>query len=219
VHLPSNFGIATGALIEERDDWSAAVQKARADGWRLLELTAITEERLRALVELLRSRPGLLDGFHRVSLHAPVRTGTSPKAVADAIASLPPLEIVVHPGTYAESAPWPQTVVHRLVFENMDNQKAAGRTVDELRGVFDSHPAAGFCLDVAHVWTNDSTLELGHHLLDNFGHLLRQLHVSGIEPDGTHRPTTTQDLNLYKPLLDRCRHVPCLLEADLAGAT
>jgi hypothetical protein len=42
------------------------------------------------------------------------------------------------------------------------------------------------------------------------------VHVSGIEPDGTHRETTADDLKLYRPLLDRCREVPWLLEAELA---
>src|SRR5207244_10248992 len=82
--------------------------------------------------------------------------------------------------------------------------------------LFDAYPEASFCLDVAHVWTNDPSLRLGHRLIDRFGHRLRQLHVSGIEPDGTHRPTTRADLDLYAPLLARCRHVPWLLEAELA---
>lgn len=76
-------------------------------------------------------------------------------------------------------------------------------------------PAAGFCLDVAHVWTNDPTLGLAHELIDSLGHRLQQLHVSGIEADGTHRPTTTDDLKLYEPILARCRHVPWLLETEL----
>ena len=83
--------------------------------------------------------------------------------------------------------------------------------------VFATFPEAGFCLDVAHVWTNDPTLQLGHELIDVLGGRLRQLHVSGIEPDGTHRPTTRADLDLHAPLLDRCRDVPWLLEAELVG--
>ena len=90
----------------------------------------------------------------------------------------------------------------------MDVTKRYGRDVVDLAEVFAAFPEAGFCLDVAHVWTNDPTLRLGHDLLDAFGERLRQLHVSGIEADGTHRPTTAADLDLYEPLLDRCRHVP-----------
>lgn len=107
----------------------------------------------------------------------------------------------------------------RDIFENMDATKAFGRNVADLRTVFDSFPQAGFCLDVAHVWTNDPTLALGHDLLDAFGERLRELHVSGIEPDSTHRPTTAAELGLHRALLDRCRHVPWLLEAELDGVS
>jgi len=67
------------------------------------------------------------------------------------------------------------------------------------------------------VWTNDRTLRLGYELLEAFGARLRQLHVSGIEPNGEHRPTTDEDLDLYQPLLDRCAHVPWVLESELVA--
>jgi hypothetical protein len=41
------------------------------------------------------------------------------------------------------------------------------------------------------------------------------VHVSGIEPDGTHRKTTEDDLSLYAPLLERCADVPQVLETVL----
>ena len=49
----ARFGIATGAFVEERDDWDAALKRAAAEGWRAIELTAITEERFDALERLL----------------------------------------------------------------------------------------------------------------------------------------------------------------------
>jgi uncharacterized protein (UPF0276 family) len=97
----------------------------------------------------------------------------------------------------------------------MDCQKDFGRTTIDLESVFGTFPAAGFCLDVAHVRTNDPTLGLAHELLDSLGARLRQLHVSGIEDDGTHRTTTTEDLKLYESVLARCGHVPWLLETEL----
>src|SRR5919197_599328 len=95
----------------------------------------------------------------------------------------------------------------RAVFENMDVAKSFGQWPSDLEEVFARFPEAGFCLDVAHVWTNDRSLALGHALIDAFGTRLRQLHVSGIEPDGTHRNTTRDDLALYEPLLQRCGSV------------
>jgi hypothetical protein len=99
------------------------------------------------------------------------------------------------------------------VLENMDVNKPFGRSASDLSATFARFPAAGFCLDVAHVWTNDRSLALGHELIDAFGSRLRQLHVSGIEADGSHRPVTQDDLALYRPLLERCAHVPAIFES------
>jgi hypothetical protein len=46
------FGIATGSFVCERDDWRAALGRARDEGWRRVELTAITEDRFDALPPL-----------------------------------------------------------------------------------------------------------------------------------------------------------------------
>jgi sugar phosphate isomerase/epimerase len=97
----------------------------------------------------------------------------------------------------------------------MDVMKRFGREVQDMAEVFERFPEAGFCLDVAHVWTNDRSLRLGFELLGAFGDRLRQLHVSGIDADARHRPTTAEDLQLYEPLLARCSHVPWVLESEL----
>jgi sugar phosphate isomerase/epimerase len=217
VDSAANFGIATGAFIDERDDWDAAVARAAAEGWRFIELTAITEDRLDSLVLFLEQRRDALDCFERVSIHAPITPDhTSATAVAEKLVALAwKFDTVVHPEAYRGEQSL-RRLGGRVVFENMDNQKSFGQKAPDLRSIFDAYPEAGFCLDVAHVWTNDPTLRLAHDLIDSFGQRLRQLHVSGIEPDGTHRPTTRADLDLYAPVLARCDHVPWLLEAELA---
>lgn len=207
------FGIATGAW-PERDDWPVAVARAARERWRIVELTAITEELLASLRSDLAQ--GTLEVFDRVSLHAPALFESTPGAWADELARLAwDHDLVLHPDVYRNES-WLAELGSRAVFENMDAVKSFGRGVDDLGTVFERFPDAGFCLDVAHVWTNDRSLALGHQLLDVFGGRLRQVHVSGIEPDGTHRPTTRVDLDLFDPLLRRCRHVPWLLEAELA---
>jgi hypothetical protein len=212
----ATYGVATGAFVDERDDWPLAIARARDEGWRWIELTAI-RGRLGSLLRLLDSTPDALQGFERVSLHAPAVAETAP---ADVVAALVPLpfDIVLHPDVYG-TEPACADLGGRALFENMDVAKSVGRTVEDLEAVFATFPDAGLCLDVAHVWTNDPTLALGHALIDAFASRLRQLHVSGIEPDGTHRPTTTADIALYEPLLDRCPGVPWLLEAELAEET
>lgn len=197
------FGISTGAYFPEQRELAPLVVRARSEGWPYLELLAAMPDDVDRLVALT-STPHALDGFARVSIHAPV--------TAVDLALLPAgFETILHPHEYRDAC----ALGDRAVFENMDVAKPSGRTVEDLAAVFDRHPRAGFCLDVAHVWTNDPTLALGHDLLDAFGERLRQLHVSGIEPDGTHRDTTSADLALYEPLLARCGHVPWILEARL----
>ncbi len=206
------FGIATGSYVAERDDWEAAIGRARTEGWRSIELTAM-RGRLAPLVELLGRADDPLAGFERVSVHAPVTMAGNPAEVVATLAPYP-FDVVLHPDVYGDE-PACADLGTRAVFENMDVAKDFGQGVDDLARVFAALPEAGLCLDVAHVWTNDPTLALGHELLDAFGDRLRQLHVSGIEPDGTHRTTTAADLALYEPLLERCDHVPWLLEAEL----
>lgn len=208
------MGIATGAYVDERDDWDSAVARAVSEGWPYVELTAIRDDGFRKLVDRLASLPA--QDFRRVSVHAPAGRLASPADTAAALVAWPvAFEIVLHPDVYREEIVL-RELGPRAVFENMDVVKRFGRSVVDLREVFERFPDAGFCLDVAHVWTNDPSLALGFGLLDAFGDRLRQLHVSGIEPDGTHRTTTAADLELYGPLLDRCEHVPWLLEAELA---
>jgi hypothetical protein len=210
------FGIATGAYVAERDDWAAAIERARSERWRWLELTAM-RGRLTPLLRFLAGDASTLAVFERVSVHAPAAMIETP---AEAIASLEPLglDVVLHPDVYGPE-PACERLGARAVFENMDVTKEFGRAGDDLADVFDRFPKAGLCLDVAHVWTNDPSLSLGHELLDALGGRLRQLHVSGIEADGTHRPTTREDLELYEPLLARCAHVPWLLETELVEGT
>ena len=209
----ATYGIATGAYVDERDDWAAAIERARAEGWRRVELTAL-RGRLQSLLPFLDGAPHVLEAFDRVSVHAPALTDDAPAEIVKALGPLP-FDVVLHPDVYSEE-PACAELGPRALFENMDVTKRFGRSVADLDAVFATFPDAGLCLDVAHVWTNDTSLRLGHDLVDAFAGRLRQLHVSGIEPDGTHRPTTAADIALYEPLLDRCRGVPWLLETELA---
>jgi hypothetical protein len=209
------FAIATGSYEDIRDDWSAVLERVRAEGWRSVELTAITQERLQSLTALL-DEPSWLAGFDRVSIHAPALAVSSRAGCVDALRAVTH-DVVLHPDIYADESAVAE-LGPRALFENMDATKAFGTTVADLQEVFARFPEAGLCLDVAHVWTHDPTLTLGFDLLDALGDRLRQLHVSGIEPDGWHRPTTAADLALYEPLLERCRGVPRVLESLPAGA-
>jgi hypothetical protein len=201
----------------EAAEWAEALAEAQAElGCAAVELMGSRDERLTSLLRFLAEQPNTLDPFSYVSVHAPMRSESWADVVAQ-LAGLPARvqTIVFHPDPEIDRALL-RDLGARVAIENMDVTKPSGRTVEELEPLLAALPAAGFCLDVAHVWTNDSSLALGHELLDAFGERLRQLHVSGIEPDGTHRPTTQDDLERYAPLLDRCRNVPWIFEEPLA---
>jgi hypothetical protein len=213
----ANFGIGTGAFLVERDDWPAAIRRAQQEGWRVVELTAITETLFDQLLAYLNGGDGSLARFGRVSVHAPAICDSSPALLVPKILSAClSYDLVFHPDLYRHEEALADLKT-RAVFENMDLNKSFGRTVADMSDVFQRFPSAGFCLDVAHVWTNDRTLRLGFELLEAFGDRLRQLHVSGIEADGEHRSMTAEDLELYRPLLDCCLHVPWVLESELVA--
>jgi hypothetical protein len=213
----ANMGIATGAFLAERDDWPSALQRARDGDWRVIELTAITEPLFDSLASYLAETDERLADFERVSVHAPAKFHSSPSAVAkDIPSSFSRYDLILHPDVFRREEPLAD-LGGRAVFENMDLNKSFGRTVSDMAEVFQRFPSASLCLDVAHVWTNDPTLRLGFELLDAFGDRLRQVHLSGIRADGAHRPTTSADLALYRPLLDRCSHVPWVLESELSA--
>jgi hypothetical protein len=197
--------------------WAEAIEKAEAElGTAAVELMASRDERLASLLRFLAEQPNALDRFGYVSVHAPMRSGSWPDVVAQ-LDGLPARvqTIVFHPHPEIDRALL-RGLGARVAIENMDVTKPTGRTVGELEPLVGALPDAGFCLDVAHVWTNDPSLAVGHDLLDAFGDRLRELHVSGIEPDATHRPTTQADLERYAPLLERCAHVPWIFEEPLA---
>lgn len=211
--MEANYGIATGAYLDERDEWPASIARARREGWRSIELTAVGPHGAQNFEEIARLDQELLHPFERVSVHAPTHS-VSPARIATIELEF---DLVLHPDVYGEAQDL-LALGPRAVFENMDIAKSFGRTTEDMVLVFQRFPHAGFCLDVSHVWTNDPSLALGHDLLDALGGRLRQVHVSGIEPDGTHRETTHADLELYAPLLERCRNVPWLLETVLQPA-
>jgi hypothetical protein len=204
----------------EAADWAAALAEAEAElGVAAVELMASRDERLASLLRFLAEQANALDRFGYVSVHAPMRSESWPEVVAQ-LDRLPARvqTIVLHPDPEIDRALL-RNLGGRAAIENMDATKPAGRTAGDLEPLLGSLPDAGFCLDVAHVWTNDRSLAVGHELLDAFGERLRELHVSGIEPDGTHRATTHADLERYAPLLERCRHVPWIFEEPLVGSS
>jgi hypothetical protein len=205
------MGISTGVLARG-DDWPAIAAAARGVSAHAAELAAHDASELPGLVHFLGERPAL--PFRYLSVHTPIKgaLGSDAERVG-ALTALPSSvrTLIAHPDLVVDAEPW-RALGRRVVFENMDDRKAGGRTVAELQELFAAVPEAGFCLDIAHAHTVDPSLRLAARLLDAFRGRLREVHLSSIR-GGSHVALTPEDERLFAPVLSRCRDVPWILEA------
>jgi hypothetical protein len=207
------LGVSTGYMIDSRGDWPQQVAEAWDASPFAVELSALSEGELDGLVSYLEGNPRL--PFHYLSIH-----GAS-KARKMAEEALVPLlvrladraqAIVMHPDTMHDPEPY-RALGRKLVLENMDARKDSGRTTDELAPWFTELPEAGFCFDIAHAWSLDSSMVVGGELLDAFRTRLRHVHLSSMDQSLHHVSLTLEDEELFMPLLHRCLDVPWILEA------
>ena len=178
------IGFSTGALA--KGDFRRGIQlQLRNATLRAIELSALREHELPLLVESAESLD--LRGFDYVSFHAPSKLqGVDEGAAVEMLLRLPPSwPVVVHPDVIQNYSLW-AGLGWRLCIENMDNRKATGRTVAELREIFSILPEAGFCLDVGHAKQIDPTMATAILMLREFGERLRQIHVSDVGAKGEH---------------------------------
>jgi hypothetical protein len=206
------IGISTGVFDSVRGDWLSLVDAACSVSTFAVELSALSGDELPGLITYLLGKPPL--PFRYVSVHAPVKDqGLDEPALVEQLAELPVWvrSIVAHPDALSDARAF-RPLGTRLVLENMDDRKKAGRTADEIEALFDELPDAGFCLDVAHAWSIDPTMVVAHELLDRYRSRLRHVHLSSLS-DGHHVPVAPADESLFADVLDRCRDVPWILEA------
>jgi hypothetical protein len=207
------IGASTGFLTALRGDWQGLLQTVERTSTFATELAALSEPELEGLRNFLVQSGPL--PFRYLSVHAPVKhLSVGEEEMISWLQALP-LEvnaIVAHPDTIEDPGLY-RLLGKRLVIENMDARKATGRTAEELKPVFAELPQAGFCFDIAHAWSIDPTMELASELLDHFGDRLRHVHLSSLE-NGKHVPVLPEHDLLFQPLLDRCRDVPWILEAE-----
>jgi Xylose isomerase-like TIM barrel len=207
------IGASTGYLTGLRGDWNGLLQVVEETSTFATELAALSEPELVGLRNFLAHASPL--PFHYLSVHAPVKhLETKEEEMVSWLLCLPPQvrAIVAHPDTIEDFTPY-RTLGDRLVIENMDARKATGRTPEELAPVFEQLPEAGFCFDIAHAWSIDPTMQLAEELLDRYGTRLRHVHLSSLQ-NGKHVPVLPEHDALFQPILDRCRDVPWILEAE-----
>lgn len=205
------LGLSTG-VAGRGDDWPALVRAACDVSTHAVELAAHDPAELDGLVGYLTHRPRL--PFRHLSVHTPIKgSRTSDAERVEALLALPASvrTLIAHPDLVEDPEPW-RALGRRVVFENMDDRKASGRTAAELAPLFEALPEAGFCLDIAHAHTVDPSMTVAGELLDRFRGRLREVHLSSIRA-GAHVTLTPEDEALFAPTLARCRDVPWILEA------
>lgn len=169
-----------------------------------VELAALSEQELPGLMDFLATEDSL--PFDFISVHAPSKDSSwNDDELVENLISLPSFVqvVVAHPDVMRSPSSFAR-LGSRLSLENMDARKSDGRTLDELQTYVDVLPEAGFCFDVAHIWSIDSTMALGHELLDAFKSRLTHVHVSSLTPECEHVPLEAEQLELFAPLLRRC---------------
>lgn len=206
-------GASTGAFAANRGHWPELVAASARLSSSAIELAALSEHELPDLIAYLSSDVDL--PFRFVSVHGPVKGLTADEqSLVEELAALPSTVdvIVLHPDSMQDVAKY-RLLGSRLVLENMDSRKEDGRTVTELHPFFEHLPDARFCLDVAHAWSIDPTMELANDLLDAYRTRLSHVHVSSVTSDCEHVALRQQDYQLFEPVLSRCIDRPWIVEA------
>lgn len=206
------IGFSTGALT--KGDFRAGIALQNTNpALRAIELSALRDHELPALA----SAAARLDLAHfaYVSVHAPSKLSTASEQ--DVFADLDRLPshwpIIVHPELVRTPTLW-KSLGTRLCLENMDNRKTTGRTVAEMRELFESLPEAEFCLDLGHARQIDPTMATAMRMAQEFGARLRQLHVSEVGARGEHLPLSALAIyafQLVTPLIPR--DCPVIIES------
>jgi hypothetical protein len=215
--MPSSeriIGFSTGAIA--KGDFRRALDLLKNAHVPAVELSALREHEL---PELARSLPHLdLSGFEYVSVHAPTNLVDLQEREAvfllEGALSLH-LPIVVHPDTIQSPELW-RPFGALLFIENMDKRKPIGRTVSELREVFNSFPEAGLCFDVAHARQVDPSMIESAQMLREFQGRLREVHASGVTTRSNHSPISTAASFAYSSIADLIPDtVPIILESPV----
>jgi hypothetical protein len=200
-------------MAEARGNWPKLVEEASRLSSFAVELAALAEDELPALLDFLADVPPL--PFRYLSVHGPSKGRRMDEVeLVDQLAAMPMFvdAIVMHPDQIRDPARYSRLGA-RLVIENMDSRKSLGTDREELAELFELLPEAGFCFDVAHAWTVDPSMESAHDLLDGLGSRLRHVHLSSISIEHKHVALSAEHELLFAPVLSRCRDVPWILEA------
>lgn len=178
------IGFSTGAVAF--GDFRAALELLRGIHLDCVELSALRLNEVSALLSALRHLD--LQHYSYVSVHAPSSftaddEATLVQTLIEAVPSAWP--IVLHPDTVHDVTLW-SAFGSRLAIENMDRRKKSGRTLQELKRVFDLLPDARLCFDAGHARQCDNTMTEAFRILETLGPRICQVHISEVNSSSQH---------------------------------
>jgi len=205
------IGFSTGAIA--KSNFQRALDELQTRHISVVELSAL---RVNELMPLCSAIPSLrLSGFDFISVHAPSSFAPELESWIIERLSLIALQgfpVVVHPDTIHTPVAW-RALGASLIVENMDKRKPVGRTVAELRPIFDCLPAARFCFDIGHARQVDPTMTEAAALLRAFGNLLAQVHLSEVTTASRHDPISLNAVQAFQAVAAYIpEHIPIILE-------
>jgi Xylose isomerase-like TIM barrel len=177
------LGYSTGAIA--LGDFSRAISLLAKFDFRAIELSAL---RISEVEPLLEALPTLdLGRYDYVSFHAPSAFREDEEEMLISLLSRLPAAwpIIVHPDAILKPPRW-TALSDRIAIENMDRRKSTGRSVPELRRMFEFLPKAKMCFDLGHARQVDPSMVSAYELLTVFADRIVQLHVSEVDTLNRH---------------------------------
>lgn len=208
------IGFSTGALA--LGDFRRGLALLTIRDVRAVELSALRESELPLLMAAMDELD--LSAFEYVSIHAPggrraLRESEVTQLLAPCIERRWP--VIVHPDSIVDHGCW-RDFGSLLCLENMDNRKRSGRTAEELAPYFYLLPEASFCLDLGHAQQVDPTLSVARKMLRDYGHRLKQLHLSELNNDSHHQPLSMATVWAVREIARLIPDCPAIVESVIA---
>jgi hypothetical protein len=190
------IGFSTGALA--RGDFRLALQMLSGKKANAVELSSLRQDELAPLVQQL----GQLDlsQFQYISFHAP--SVMEPSYEPTALELLKQVAarnwpIIVHPDAMHTPSEW-ASLGQCLCIENMDKRKPIGQTATDLAKFFELLPNSSLCFDIGHAHQVDPTMSEAWAILQRFRHKIKQLHVSEVNTQSKHDPTSLESVLAFQ---------------------
>jgi hypothetical protein len=206
------IGFSTGALA--RADFRRALRELEGKPLDSLELSALRYPELPVLLNSLRDLS--LSSFRYIAIHAPSEFGEHEEVeVVKLLKALVPVTwpIIVHPDTIHNYELW-KSFGSQVAIENMDRRKPTGRTVEELKTIFERLPEARLCFDIGHARQFDTTMTEAYRILKLFAEKLCQVHVSEVNSASQHESVSFASILAFSQVANLISEsVPLIIES------